>query len=134
MGWLTIILLRQEDRGGRSAWKRNRGSNVVAHKRAKEAVGCNRGFTIPGGLVSGARAYQGQFRRFESHCMHTRRVFFLLRKLISGKHESVSYIATFDQTRTSSGNAEPYARQKNEGTYRRREGATHVTKACSEDR
>ena len=46
--------------------------------------------TIPGGLVSGPRAYQDQFHGFKSHRVHPRRVFFLHRKTVSGKRESVS--------------------------------------------
>ena len=46
---------------------------------------------VPGGLVGGPRAYQDQFRGFKSHRVHARgRDFFLRKKMISGKRESVS--------------------------------------------
>ena len=40
--------------------------------------------------VGEPRAYQDQFRGFKSHRMHARRDFFLHKKMISGKRESVS--------------------------------------------
>ena len=53
-----------------------------------------RGFVTtvaPGGLLSGPRAYQNQFRGFnKSHRVHARRDFFWHKKLISGKRESES--------------------------------------------
>ena len=42
------------------------------------------------GVVGGPRAYQDQFRGFKSHRVHARRDFFLHKKMISGKRESVS--------------------------------------------
>ena len=47
---------------------------------------------VPGGLVGGPRAYQDQFRGFKSHRVYARRGFFFIRKLNSGKHESVSQL------------------------------------------
>jgi len=47
---------------------------------------------VPGGLVGGPRACQDQFREFESHRVHAHRDFFLHKKLISGKRESVSWL------------------------------------------
>ena len=44
----------------------------------------------PGGLVGGPRAYRDQFRGFEYPRVHTRRDFFLHKKIINGKRESVS--------------------------------------------
>ena len=45
---------------------------------------------VPGGLVGGPRAHQNQFRGFKSHRVHARRVFSCMKKMISGKRESVS--------------------------------------------
>ena len=62
-----------------------------------------------------------------------RRDFFLHKKLTSGKRESVSYVATFDENRRAVGMLNPM-HNKNEGTYRGGEGATPVTTACPEGR
>ena len=48
-------------------------------------------YTTAGVLVCGPRAYQDQFRGFKSHRVHARRDFFLNKKVISGKRESVSW-------------------------------------------
>ena len=42
-------------------------------------------------------------------------------------------LATLDEKSTSSGIAEPYARQKVYGKNRGKEGVTHVTTACPEE-
>ena len=62
-------------------------------------------------LVGGPRVYQDQFRGFKSHRVHARRDFFLHKKNDWRKARERD-LATFDEKSTSSGNSEPYARQK----------------------
>ena len=48
-----------------------------------------------------------------AECILVRGDFFLHKKMISGKRESLSYVAIFDENRRAVGmNAEPYARRK----------------------
>ena len=89
---------------------------------------------VPVGLVGGPRAYQDQFCGFKYHRVHARKDFFLHKKLISGKRESVS-LATFNEkNRRAVGMLNPMRDKKKARNGGEKGRHLPVTTACPEDR